>query len=288
MAVNLRYQFTRLNIAEKLIVVNVALFIITRLVAVLFGTSVDALVHWFELPKDFGTFITQPWSIVTYAFFHGNLGHIFFNMIMLYFTGRIFMNLFGERKFINVYFLGAIFGGLLFMLSYNIFPALTGLNNSLIGASAAVMAVLIFVCTYTPNQEVRVIFFNIKLWHLGVTFIVIDLVFIGGNSNIGGRLSHLGGAFIGYLYASQLTKGRDIGAGFSRMLDSIQNLFTKEKKAPLKTVYRKPSSNLKTVAASDKEKHQRQIDIILDKISKSGYESLSKAEKDFLFKAGKE
>ncbi|WP_405247058.1 rhomboid family intramembrane serine protease [Cellulophaga sp. Asnod2-G02] len=288
MAVNLRYQFTRLNIAEKLIVVNVALFIITRLVAVLFGTSVDALVHWFELPKDFGTFITQPWSIVTYAFFHGNLGHIFFNMIMLYFTGRIFMNLFGERKFINVYFLGAIFGGLLFMLSYNIFPALTGLNNSLIGASAAVMAVLIFVCTYTPNQEVRVIFFNIKLWYLGVTFIVIDLVFIGGNSNIGGRLSHLGGAFIGYLYASQLTKGRDIGAGFSRMLDSIQNLFTKEKKAPLKTVYRKPSSNLKTVAASDKEKHQRQIDIILDKISKSGYESLSKAEKDFLFKAGKE
>ena len=288
MAVNLRYQFTRLNIAEKLIVVNVALFIITRLVAVLFGTSVDALVHWFELPKDFGTFITQPWSIVTYAFFHGNLGHIFFNMIMLYFTGRIFMNLFGERKFINVYFLGAIFGGLLFMLSYNIFPALTGLNNSLIGASAAVMAVLIFVCTYTPTQEVRVIFFNIKLWHLGVTFIVIDLVFIGGNSNIGGRLSHLGGAFIGYLYASQLTKGRDIGAGFSRMLDSIQNLFTKEKKAPLKTVYRKPSSNLKTVAASDKEKHQRQIDIILDKISKSGYESLSKAEKDFLFKAGKE
>ena len=288
MAVNLRYQFTRLNIAEKLIVVNVALFIITRLVAVLFGTSVDALVHWFELPKDFGTFITQPWSIVTYAFFHGNLGHIFFNMIMLYFTGRIFMNLFGERKFINVYFLGAIFGGLLFMLSYNIFPALTGLNNSLIGASAAVMAVLIFVCTYTPNQEVRVIFFNIKLWHLGVTFIVIDLVFIGGNSNIGGRLSHLGGAFIGYLYASHLTKGRDIGAGFSIMLDSIQNLFTKEKKAPLKTVYRKPSSNLKTVAASDKEKHQRQIDIILDKISKSGYESLSKAEKDFLFKAGKE
>ena len=108
MAVNLRYQFTRLNIAEKLIVVNVALFIITRLVAVLFGTSVDALVHWFELPKDFGTFITQPWSIVTYAFFHGNLGHIFFNMIMLYFTGRIFMNLFGERKFINVYFLGDI------------------------------------------------------------------------------------------------------------------------------------------------------------------------------------
>jgi membrane associated rhomboid family serine protease len=288
MAINLRYQFARLNIAEKLIVVNVLIFIMTRLFAVLFNIALDDIVHWFELPKSFGTFILQPWSIVTYAFFHGDLGHIFWNMIMLYFTGRIFMNLFGERKFVNVYFLGAIFGGLLFILSYNIFPALIGLNNSLIGASAAVMAVLIFVCTYTPNQEVRVIFFNVKLWHVGVFFVLIDLFFIGGGSNIGGRLSHLGGAFTGYFYASQLTQGRDIGAGFSRFLDRIQQLFTKEKKAPMKTVYRKPTANLKTSVASDKEKYQRQVDIILDKISKSGYESLSKAEKDFLFKAGKE
>ncbi|ADV50051.1 rhomboid family intramembrane serine protease [Cellulophaga sp. E16_2] len=288
MAVDLKYQFARLNIAEKLIVVNVVIFIITRLVAVLFSIEPGVIVHWFELPKDFGTFILQPWSIVTYAFFHGDFGHIFWNMVMLYFTGRIFMNLFGERKFVNVYFLGAIFGGLLFILSYNIFPALIGLNNSLIGASAAVMAVLIFVCTYTPNQEVRVILFNVKLWHVGVVFVLIDLFFIGGGVNIGGRLSHLGGAFIGYFYASQLTQGRDIGSGFSKMLDSIQNLFKKEKKAPLKTVYRKPTSNVKNTVVSDQVKHQRQIDIILDKISKSGYESLSKAEKDFLFKAGKE
>jgi len=288
MATDLRYQYSRLNIAEKLIVINVVIFLFTRLIAVLFSFDMDTILHWLELPKEIGVFIFQPWSLVTYAFLHGSFGHIFWNMLMLYFTGRIFMNLYGERKFINVYFLGAIFGGLIFILSYNIFPALLGLNNSLIGASAAVMAVLIFVCTYTPNQEVRIIFFNVKLWHVGVFSVLIDIFFIGGGSNIGGRLSHLGGAFVGYFYARKLMEGTDIGSGFSNMLDRIGNLFTKNKKAPMKTVYRKPTSNLKKPAGSDKEKHQRQIDIILDKISKSGYESLSKAEKDFLFKAGKE
>lgn len=288
MATDLRYQYSRLNIAEKLIVINVVIFLFTRLIAVLFSFDMDIILHWLELPKEIGVFIFQPWSLVTYAFLHGGFGHIFWNMLMLYFTGRIFMNLYGERKFINVYFLGAIFGGLIFILSYNIFPALIGLNNSLIGASAAVMAVLIFVCTYTPNQEVRIIFFNVKLWHVGVFSVLIDIFFIGGGSNIGGRLSHLGGAFVGYFYARKLMEGTDIGSGFSNMLDRIGNLFTKNKKAPMKTVYRKPTSNLKKSDGSDKEKHQRQIDIILDKISKSGYESLSKAEKDFLFKAGKE
>lgn len=288
MAADLKYQFSRLNIAEKIIAVNVAIFIVTRLVGVLFKINLDTIVHWFELPMQFGTLIFQPWSIVTYAFFHGGFGHIFFNMLMLYFTGRIFMNLYGERKFINVYFLGAIFGGIIFVLSYNLFPGLVGLNSTLIGASAAVMAVLIFVCTYTPNQEVRVIFFNVKLWQFGVFFVLVDLFLIGDGSNIGGRLSHLGGAFVGYFYARKLMDGKDIGAGFSNLLDRIGNLFTKEKRAPMKTVYRKPSSNLKTTANNEKEKYQRQVDIILDKISKSGYESLSKAEKDFLFKAGKE
>ena len=288
MATDLKYQYSRLNIAEKLIVINVVIFLFTRLITVLFSFDMDTILHWLELPKEISVFIFQPWSLVTYAFLHGSFGHIFWNMLMLYFTGRIFMNLYGERKFINVYFLGAIFGGLIFILSYNIFPALIGLNNSLIGASAAVMAVLIFVCTYTPNQEVRIIFFNVKLWHVGVFSVLIDIFFIGGGSNIGGRLSHLGGAFVGYFYARKLMEGTDIGAGFSNMLDRIGNLFTKNKKAPMKTVYRKPTSNLKKSAGSDKEKRQRQIDIILDKISKSGYESLSKAEKDFLFKAGKE
>ncbi|QWX85624.1 rhomboid family intramembrane serine protease [Cellulophaga sp. HaHaR_3_176] len=289
MATDLKYQFSRLNIAEKIIALNVLIFVLTRLFSTLFGGDLNTIVHWFELPQGFLPFIQQPWSIVTYAFFHGGLGHIFWNMLMLYFTGRIFMNLYSERKFINVYFLGVIFGGIIYLLSYNIFPALLEKNNALIGASAGVTAVLIFICTYTPNQEIRVIFFNVKLWHIGVFFVLVDLVQIGGGSNIGGRLSHLGGAFIGYYYARKLTSGTDIGEGFSNMLDAISNLFKKNKKAPLKTVYRKPrTSNLKKSIDYNEESHQRKVDTILDKISKSGYESLSKEEKDFLFKVGKE
>ncbi len=288
MATNLKYQYARLNIAEKIIAINVVVFIVTRLISVLFGLSGASLVGWFELPKDFLSFITQPWSIVTYSFLHGGFMHIFWNMLMLFYVGRMFLNLFSDRKFINVYFLGIIFGGIIFLLSYNIFPALTGLNNVLIGASAGVTAVLIFLCTYNPNQEVRVVFFNVKLWYVGVFFVLVDLIQIGYGANIGGRLAHLGGAFIGYIYAKKLMDGVDIGSGFSSMIDWFLNLFKKEKKAPMKTVYRKPVSNLKKQVSYEKESHQRRVDAILDKISKSGYESLSKEEKDFLFKAGKE
>jgi membrane associated rhomboid family serine protease len=286
---SLKYQYARLSISEKLIAINVAVFIINALVPFLFGWPKSILDQWFQLPKNFVEFIGQPWSLVTYSFFHGGLGHIFWNMLLLYFAGRIFLNLFGNRRFINVYFLGVIFGGLVFLLSYNIFPALMVSNSALIGASAGVTAILIFVCTYLPTQEVRVILFNVKLWQVGVFVVLIDLIQIPYGSNAGGHLAHLGGAFLGYFYARQLVKGRDIGEGFAKLLDSIGNLFKRSgKKSPMKTVYRKGKVVTKPKVDYEKETHQRKIDTILDKISKSGYESLTKAEKDFLFKAGKE
>ncbi len=281
----LQYQFARLSIAEKLIAVNVLIFILDGLSTALLGHSVS---HWFHLPKDFLEFVGQPWSLVTYSFFHAGLGHIFWNMLMLYFASRIFLNLFDAQRFINVYFLGVIVGGLVFLLSYNVFPTLLNTNTALIGASAGVTAVLIFVCTYIPNQEVRVIFFNIKLWYVGAFFVLVDLIQIPYGGNVGGRLAHLGGAFLGYMYARQLFKGNDIGAGFTKLRNSIAQLFKpKEKKASMKTVYRKNSA-ADSQADYDRQARQRKIDTILDKISKSGYESLSKEEKDFLFKAGKE
>lgn len=284
------YFFARLNIAEKLIAVNLAVFILAGLTSALLGISTDAILYWFELPKDFFGFLTKPWTLVTYSFFHAGIGHIFWNMLILYFTGRIFLNLFDRQRFINVYFLGVILGGLVFLLSYNIFPTLLNTNTALIGASAGVTAVLIFICAYIPNQEVRLFgLFNIKLWYLGAFFVLVDLVQIPYGGNIGGRLAHLGGAFLGYFYASQLLNGKDIGEGFSKILTSIATIFKKNNKAPLKTVYRKnKTKRSKGPIDYDKETRQRKIDAILDKISKSGYESLSKQEKDFLFKAGKE
>lgn len=287
---DLKYQFARLNFAEKLIAINVLIFLLVNLIPVLFGSSSDAIIAWFELPEDFFSFLSQPWSIVTYSFFHGGFGHIFWNMLLLYFFGRIFFNLFDDRKFIAVYFLGVIAGGLLFMLAYNVFPTLTSTNAILIGASAGVTAILIFICAYIPNQEVRIIFFNVKLWQLGAFVILKDVVTLAMGQNVGGMFAHLGGAFLGYVYARQLFKGRDIGEGFNKFLDSMANMFKRNQKVPLKTVYKKGkvSENFSNKKDYDKEARQRKIDAILDKISKSGYESLSQAEKDFLFKAGKE
>ncbi|MBQ4915712.1 rhomboid family intramembrane serine protease [Maribacter sp. MMG018] len=286
---NLRYQFNRLSIAEKLIAVNVLVFIVNALVPFLFGISKNSIVQWFELPNDFFDFLVQPWSIITYSFFHGGLGHLFWNMLLIYFVGRIFLNLFDPKRFLNVYLLGVIMGGLFFILGYNIFPAFFNVNAYLIGASAGASAILIFICTYIPNQEVRVIFFNVKLWYIGVFVVLMDLIQLPSSGNAGGHLAHLGGALLGYLYARQLFKGTDIGAGFSKFVDGVANLFKRsEKKAPLKTVYKKQSRTSTSSKSYDAQSHQKKIDAILDKISKSGYESLSKAEKDFLFKAGKE
>ncbi len=289
----LRYQYARLSVAEKLIAINVLVFIVMWLVTALIGPKIE---NWFALPQDFFDFLIQPWSIVTYSFLHAGFFHILWNMYILYVAGRIMLNLFDGKRFLNVYFLGVILGGLLFLLSYNIFPALIGQNTSLVGASAGVMAVLIFICTYIPNQEIRVIFFNVKLWQVGIFVVLMDLIQIPMGGNVGGHLAHLGGAFLGYVYARQLYKGTDIGEGFSKFMDRIADLFKKSsatvgngrKKAPMKTVYRKQQSSDRSKSSTTRDNHQQKIDTILDKISKSGYESLSKAEKDYLFKAGKE
>lgn len=280
----LRYQLSRLSIVEKLIALNVLIFILDGLAIGLFGQSVS---RWFQLPQALGDFFTQPWALVTYSFFHHGLGHIFWNMLMLYFAGSIFLTLFNSQRFINVYFLGVLLGGLVFLFSYNSFPALLHSNTALIGASAGVMAVLIFVCAYRPQQPVQLLFFTVKLWHMGAFFVLTDLIQIPYGGNIGGRLAHLGGAFLGYLYAKQLLRGNDIGAAFTAFRQSLaQGFKPKKKKTPLKTVYKKKTTATASQAPS-KPTQQDKIDAILDKISKSGYESLSKAEKDFLFKVGK-
>ncbi|MFS4492317.1 rhomboid family intramembrane serine protease [Maribacter sp. 2308TA10-17] len=279
----LRYQYARLNIAEKMIAINVIIFIAIGLLTRLVSPAIEG---WFVLPANLTNFLSQPWSLVSYGFLHSGILHLLWNMYVLYISGRILLNLFDNKRFINVYFLGIMLGGMFFLLTDALFLQS---NSVLLGASAGVMAVLIFVCTYIPNQEIRVIFFNVKLWQVGLFVVLIDLLQISsGGSNFGGRIAHLGGALLGYLYARQLMNGRDIGEGFSKFLDGLANMFkSKEKKAPLKTVYKNKASASRIKVKQDKDSHQHQIDTILDKISKSGYESLSKAEKDFLFKAGK-
>src|SRR5690606_1770285 len=280
-------KFSVLNIAEKLIIINTAVFIVNALVVFLFQLPIDFIMGWFELPKGFDDFIIQPWSLITYSFFHGSFMHLFWNMILLFFVGRFFLMVHPTKRFLSLYILGAMAGGLLFLLSYNIFPVFSGVNSSLIGASAAVMAIMIFVCTYMPNMEVRLFFIlNVKLWYIGAALVLIDLVSLPF-SNSGGHLAHLGGSLLGFVYAKKMQQGQDIGSGFNRVLDRLNSLFAKKKKAPMKTVYRDRKTNTQSTPKG-KSDHQKKIDAILDKISKSGYESLSKEEKDYLFTAGKE
>ncbi len=286
---NLTDQFKSANILVKIIAINAILFLLVRLSAFFIQTSPAVVTKWFVLPEEIGTFITQPWSIITYSFLHFGFLHVFFNMYILYWFGKIVLNLFDEKRFLTIYLLGAICGGLLYMLAYNLFPVFIGTNGYLLGASAAVRAIMIFIAAYTPNTEVMIFRFRIKLWHIGLTVIILDLVQIPTSGNAGGLIAHLGGALFGYLYAIQLAKGNDIGKGFENILNSIANLFKPKNKKPFRKVHRttqktSPPSKKKDTSSD----HQKKVDGILDKIGKSGYESLTKAEKDFLFKAGKE
>jgi hypothetical protein len=202
-------------------------------------------------------------------------------MVLLFYAGRLLLNLFPDRIFINNYFLGVISGGLIFIGSYALFPVFSGTYPPMVGASAGVMAVFIFICTYTPNQEIRFFFVNLKLKYLGLAFFFLDVIQIP-YGNGGGHLAHIGGAVLGFFYARQLGVGRDIGTGFENVWQAVL------KRKHLKTVYRAPQNKSTTTKKSDDSNHQNKIDAILDKISKSGYDSLSKEEKDYLFRTGKE
>lgn len=291
---DLNYQFKTANIVIKLILVNVVLFLSFLIIPWIFRIDSGYAMRWFSLPASLGELLLQPWSLLTYAFLHGGFWHIFWNMLILYWFGKMVLNFFNEKRFLTIYLMGAIAGGVFFVLAYNLFPVFEEHKEVaiLIGASAAVRAIMIFIATYSPTTEVRVIFFNVKLWHIAVFVLLSDLIQLPSSANAGGLLAHLGGALFGFIYARQMMKGRDIGSGWDRMMESLASYFKKDKKksASMKTVYRNTSSTRKatTTTQFSKSEQQRKIDEILDKISKSGYDSLSKAEKDFLFKAGKD
>lgn len=286
---NLSYKFKTADVLTKLIVINAAVFLIVRLGAFFMGMPPGWFSRWFVLSDDFETILIRPWSLISYGFLHFDFFHILFNMIWLYWFGRIVLNLFSGKRLLTLYMLGAMSGGLLFALSYSLFPVFQDMRGYLIGASGAVTAIMIFIATYTPNTEVRIFTFTLKLWHIALFLFVFDLLRIPSSGNAGGLLAHVGGGVFGYSYAIQLLKGNDIGKWFENLMDWIANLFKPQAKKPFKKVHRtKRPKAQKSSSSSSKSDKQKRIDAILDKIGKSGYDSLTKEEKDFLFKAGKE
>jgi membrane associated rhomboid family serine protease len=250
--------------------------------------GVDLFISWLALPSDISELVFKPWTLITYMFLHKDLFHMLFNMLVLYFGSQIFNQFLNEKKLLVTYLLGGISGGLLYVLAFNVFPVFeSSVSNSIaLGASASVMAILIGAATYVPNFVVKLIFLgNVKLKYIAMVYLVMDIVKIQG-SNSGGHIAHLGGAIFGFFFIQQLKKGNDFTLGFSRFLDYLMVMFKPRKN--MKVVYKKQG---KTKSNADynnqKVDNQKMVDGILDKISKSGYDSLSADEKAILFDASK-
>lgn len=274
----LKYKLKNGSVVEQLIFVNIFVFILTYFlggVGSLFNNPQNFLYTWFALPANIDDYLDKPWTLITYGFMHGGFPHLLFNLITLYFIGNLFTDFFTPKKLLSFYLMGTILGGIVFLISYSYFPALQQQNSTLVGASSGISATLIGLTTYIPNYEIKFRFIGfVKLLFLGLIFIAWDLISLGGN-NTGGHLAHLGGATYGFF------------AIYYRNSFRFKNVFKKEKKNPkssLKTSYK--STNKQSTRTNTNETQQK-IDAILDKISKSGYEALSKAEKDFLFQQGK-
>ena len=249
-------------IHKYIILINVLVFLIPLIMnTILYLLNIKTLsfFNFFDLHPQINYLLKNIWTIMTYAFIHNDIYHIFWNMFILYFASEYFLNFFDEKKYIKTYFYGILFGGLFFVLSYNLFPVFKNDFTTLIGSSAAVYSVLIFICSYFPNNKVNLILFNIELKYIGVIYILLSLVQIPVE-NPGGNIAHLGGALWGYLYAMSV-------------YNNSFNIDLKEIINKLKF------SNL------NKSENQKMIDSILDKISESGYESLTKKEKELLFKS---
>ena len=279
----IKQKFHNLNLIEKLIFFNIVCFIFPYIINTffyLFGYSNISIIFWFELSSDIIDTIYKPWSIISYSFFHSGFFHLFWNMLILLYSGQIFLNLFPNKMVLSTYFMGVIFGGIIFIICYNFFPIFSNSASSMIGSSAGVMAVLIFMCVYSPNYEIRILFFNVKLLYVGLFFILTDIIQIP-YGNAGGHFAHLGGSFLGYIYAQKIKKGQDIGESFLSFAEYIINIFNKPKEKEIKI----SNNDLKKKTYIDLK--QKKIDQILDKISSSGYDSLSQEDKDFLFKNGK-
>lgn len=287
---DLKANFRQGNVLIRLIYINVGLFILfslTSSVLMIFKlpTLEGITSYLFAFPSNIHVLVYKPWTIITYMFMHADIWHILFNMLWLYWFGQIFLQYLSHKQLLSVYLLGGFSGAALYFLAYNLLPAfdIARWGSEMVGASAAIMAIVISISLIMPNYAINLLFFGaVKLKYIAIFSIVIDAISIQ-SGNAGGHIAHLGGAFFGYLFALRYHKGKDITKSFSNFLDKFFGLFKSRKR--MKVSYKRPVDDLDY--NKSKVDKQKEIDRILDKIAKGGYESLSKSEKDFLFKASK-
>lgn len=279
------------NALMKILFINVSVFLVLHIINIFFHLfNIEGffvlVVKWLSLHSDIRLLLVRPWTLLTHMFLHIDFFHILWNMLLLYMAGQIFLEYLGSNRLASLYILGGLCGVLFYMLAYNLFPRFeTILSGSYaFGASAGVLAILVAIAFYVPDYTVQLLIFGrVKLIYIAAIFIILDIVNFD-KANTGGHIAHLGGAIFGYLYISQYKRGKDWTKGLNQLLRKLKSPFQhKREKVKMKVAYKKRR-------VSDEEYNslrvaqQHEIDAILDKISKSGYDSLSKAEKETLFR----
>lgn len=290
----IKMSYRRGGMVTKLIYINLAVFVTIRLLQAFFSFSNGLtdqsqypLLHWISVPASPMQLMVKPWTLLTYMFVHYEFLHILFNLLCLYWFGRVFLTFFSERKMLQVYLLGGLSGAIAFLIGYNWIPILYRLTPStmLMGASASVLAILFAAARFAPNYRLNLVFIGeVRLKYIALAYFIIDLISIPTLANTGGHLAHLGGALAGLIMGYSHIKHRPKRVKEPELTSIFTSLFAKKSK--MKVTHRRPLTDMEYNAI--KTNRQREVDRILDKVKASGYDSLTKDEKKTLFDASQE
>lgn len=287
----IKQTFRQGNWVVRLIYVNAAVFIVLQLITItfrLFNGYSGFMVSYLAMPANLTELLHKAWTPVTYMFLHEGLFHFFFNMMTLFWFGKIFLVYFSEKQLVGLYIIGGLFGAFFYAAAYNLFPYFEPVlhQSILLGASASIMAIILASAVQAPNMELQLMLLgNVKLKYIAIFFVLTSFFGITSD-NGGGQLAHLGGALAGYLFIVSLRQGKDLTAGLNRILNSIFHLFGPRKLKVKPNPYRKNAPMSDAEFNTNKARKMAEIDKILDKIKTSGYESLSTEEKKRLFEQG--
>ncbi len=280
-------SFRKGSILTRLIYINLAVFILVNLVeAVFFLSNIHGrfpiFMSYLAVPADTSLLIQRPWTLITYMFTHKGFIHILFNILWLFWFGKVFLEYFDGKKLVGVYLLGGLAGAILYIISFNLFPVFSqDLSRSIaMGASASVTAVIVAIAAYVPNYNWNMMFLGrIKIVYIAIAVILLSSL-IEFSENAGGKIAHIGGALFGYLYTIRYKQGKDMTRGLNRFLEKLFAML--KPKPKIRVTHRKAETDMDYNKRKSDE--QKDVDRILDKIAKSGYSSLSAKEKEILFR----
>ena len=284
----IKVSFKKGSTLHKLIYLNLGLFLAVQIVRIILYLSssydlFDDFLNYLAVPSNLDILARRPWTLVTYMFLHVDFIHILFNLLWLFWFGTVFIQELGLKKLLSTYLLGGLTGGILYVIFYNIFPVFSEVKDSSValGASASVMAVVVATATYQPDRRMHLVLIGpIKIVYIALVMFILTSM-VDFSVNTGGKIAHIGGALMGFLIAYYYKQGKDITRGFENFMDQIASWF-KPGKQKMKVTHKRSSNDIEYKA--QKVEEQKEIDVILDKISKAGYDSLSAREKELLFK----